>query len=155
MMKWFVIFLLSNLAGSEGTNADEIVKVNAPASLIVQAGKQSVITVTIDVRDGYHIQANKVKDEFIIPTTLEINGNDKFVVGKQVFPSPRKFKLEGMDTYLEVYDGRFEVSTFFTTAKKVPKKIYHLNGKLNYQACDSIRCFAPTTVEFLMEIDVR
>ena len=154
-MKWLVTFLLASVTGNQGIQTDEFVKVNTPHRVVVKAGKQSAITVAIDVKTGYHIQANKVKDEFIIPTTLEINGNDKFVVGKQVFPPPKKFKLEGMDNYLEVYDGRFDVRSLITTTRNVQKDVYRLNAKLNYQACDSIRCFSPRTVEFLIEIDVQ
>lgn len=152
-MRWLIIFLFNSIMTIGQVN-DELVKVNVP-TVTVQAGRQSVISVSVEVKNGYHIQANEVKDEYIIPTTLEIDGGKEFVIKKQVFPSAKKFKLEGTDQYLDVYDGRFEIQTSFIAQTKSQKKVHHLNGKLNYQACDSVRCLFPRTVEFLIEVNVN
>jgi len=152
-MRWLIIFLLNSFIVSGQIN-EELVKVNVP-KVIVQAGKQSVISVSVEVKNGYHIQAHEVRDEFIKPTTLEVDGGKEFIIEKQVFPSAKKFKLEGTDQYLDVYDGRFEIQTFFTAQKKTQVSIHHLNGKLNYQACDSVRCLFPRSIEFSIDVDVR
>src|SRR5687768_15169414 len=154
MMKWLIIFLLNGFLSSKDVYPDDLVTVIVP-KVTVQAGKHATMLVSIKVKSGYHIQAHEVDDEFIIPTTLEIIGNNDFVIQKQIFPTPKKFKLEGTDHYLEVYDGRFEVRIFFTTTKQIEKEIHHLQGKLRYQACDSLQCFSPRIVEFLIEVDVR
>lgn len=153
MIRWLIIFLLISIM-ADGQVNDDLVKVNAP-NVTVQAGRQSMISVSVEVKDGYHIQAHAVKDEFIIPTTLEIDGGKEFVIKNQVFPSAKTFKLEGTDQYLDVYDGRFAIQTFFIAHKKTRKNVHHLKGKLNYQACDSVRCLFPRTVEFSIEIDVH
>ena len=137
-----------------GQVTNELVKVNV-SKVIVQAGRQSMISVSVEVKEGYHIQAHAAKDEFMIPTTLEIEGGKEFVIKGQIFPSSKKFKLEGTDQYLDVYEGRFEIHTFFIAQKETQKNVYHLNGKLNYQACDSVRCLFPRTVEFSIYVDVR
>ena len=154
MTKWLIIFLLNGFILSKNVYPDNIAAVVVP-KVIVQAGKHSTMLVSIEVKSGYHIQAHEVDDEFIIPTSLEIIGNNDFVIQKQIFPPSKRFKLAGTDNYLEVYDGRFEVQIFFTTNKKIQKEIHHLKGKLSYQACDSLRCFSPKIVEFLIEVDVR
>jgi thiol:disulfide interchange protein DsbD len=153
MMRWLIIFLLNSFIVSGQIN-EEVVKVNVP-KLIVQAGKQFVISVSVEVKNGYHIQAHEARDQFIKPTTLEVDGGKEFIIEKQVFPSAKKFRLEGTDEYLDVYDGKFEIQTFFIARKKIQKSIHHLNGKLNYQACDSVRCLFPRTVEFSIDVDVR
>src|SRR5688500_8159828 len=101
MMKWLIIFLLNSFILSKNVYPDDIVTVIIP-KVIVQAGKHSTMLVSMEVKSGYHIQAHEVDDEFIIPTTLEITGNDDFVIQKQIFPPSKKFKLEGTDNYLEV-----------------------------------------------------
>ena len=154
MTLWLIIFLLNNFTVSKQIKADEIVKVNVP-KVIVKAGRHSEINVSIEIKNGYHIQAHEVRDEFLIPTTLEINGSKEFIIKKQVFPSSKKFKLKGTDKYLDVYDGKFEIRTFFTTQKETQRNIHHLNGKFNYQACDSIRCLFPRSIKFLIDVDVR
>jgi len=154
MIQWPIIFLVSSFAVSEQIRANEIVKVNVP-KVIVQAGKSSVINITVEVKNGYHIQANKVNNEFIIPTTLEINDDKEIILKKQVFPSAKKFKLEGTDEHLDVYDERFAISIFFRTRKEIQRGIRQLNGKLNYQACDSVRCLFPRVIDFSIDVEVR
>lgn len=154
MIQWVTIFLLTNYTVSKQIKPDEIVKVNA-SKVIVQVGRDSVISVEVDVRRGYHIQAHEVSDEFLIPTTLEIDGGKEIVIKNQAFPSAKKFKLKGTDKYLDVYDGKFKINTFFTTQKGIQKNIYQINGKLKYQACDSMRCYFPKTIEFLIDVEVR
>lgn len=153
MMRWLIIFLFGSIL-TIGQGNDDFVKVSV-AKAMVQAGKQSVISVSVQVKDGYHIQSHVVKEEFITPTTLELDGGKDFIVDKQVFPLAKKFKLEGTDQYLEVYDGKFEIQTFVIAQKKIQRNVHHLNGKLNYQACDSVRCLFPRTIEFSIDVDVR
>ena len=49
----------------------------------------------IEIKKGYHIQANKVNDELLVPTTIEINEDKNITTGRQEFPPSKKFKLEG------------------------------------------------------------
>ncbi|HLF34982.1 MAG TPA: protein-disulfide reductase DsbD domain-containing protein [Cyclobacteriaceae bacterium] len=153
MTRWLILFLLYSLTAG-GQVRDEIVKVNV-SKVIVKAGRQSVINISVEVKDGYHIQANEVNDEYIIPTTIEIDGGSEFIIKSLNFPSVKKFKLEGTDVDLDVYDGLFEILAFFNSQKTLPKDLYQLNGALTYQACDSIRCLFPKTIKFLIEIEVQ
>jgi hypothetical protein len=150
MIKGLAIFLISGLTLS---HADEIVKASAQ-KMIVSPGDDSVINIVVEVKDGYHIQANKVINEFI-PTALEIKGDHEIILKNQVFPQAKKFKLEGTEEYLDVYDGRFEINIFFRTQKEIKKGIHQLKGILSYQACNSIRCLFPRSTEFAIEIEVR
>jgi hypothetical protein len=150
MIKWLTLFLVGTLIVS---NPDEIVKVHTQ-KVIVDAGSDSEINIEIEIKNGYHIQANKVKNEFI-PTTLEIKGDKEIIVKNKVFPPVKKFKLEGTDEYLDVYDGIFEIGIFFTTKKEIQKGLHHLDGQLNYQACDSMRCLFPRSIEFSVDVEFR
>ena len=150
MIKWHTIFLITSLTVD---NADEIVKVKTQ-KVIVNAGSDSVINLAIEVKNGYHIQTNKVKDPFI-PTTLEIKGDKEIIIRNKVFPPAKKFKLEGTDQYLDVYDGTFEISIFFITKKEIRKGLHHLSGQLTYQACDSMRCLFPKSFEFSLDVECR
>ena len=154
MMQWLIILTSISFYVKGQIVPDEIVKVNVPG-IITKAGKHSEIDISIEVKNGYHIQAHEVKDEFIIPTTLVIHGDEEFVINKQVFPTPVKFKLEGTDQYLDVYDGKFEIKTFFKTQEQVQKGFYNLNGKISYQACDSVRCLFPRNIKFSANVEVR
>lgn len=147
------IFLIYILSFDNQTDADSVVKVTVP-EVTVQAGKIAKINVHVSVGKGFHIQANKVNDEFVIPTTLEINTQESIITAENTFPEGKKFKLEGTSDYLLVYDGTFKITVPFKTDKKIQKGRYNLEGKLHYQACDAKTCFFPKTLAFLVIIKV-
>jgi hypothetical protein len=132
---------------------DSIVHLTVP-EVTIQAGKEGLINAHVSVKNGYHIQANKVNDEFIIPTTLDIDTGEIITTGKIVFPKSKKFKLEGTSDYLLVYDGDFKIVIHFKASEKVQKEKYKLEAKLHYQACDHRTCFFPKTIIFPIVIKV-
>ena len=147
------IFLLQILAGNPEKSTDDIVQLKVP-DIIVSSGKNGVIQIDVTVKKGYHIQANKVKDEFIIPTTLDITASDIIITDKQLFPAGKKFRLEGTKDHLLVYDGNFKIKVPFKTNEKLEKGKYKLNAKLHYQACDNKTCFFPKDIDFSIALNV-
>ena len=76
-----IILFIYFLPGNRQIAALGIVKINVP-EIIVDAGKSSTIHVKVEVKNGYHIQANKVTDEYLIPTTLKINADKNIMPGE-------------------------------------------------------------------------
>lgn len=153
MINWPLILLFYILPCNDQAIGDSIVTVTVP-EIIVQAGNSGTINVQVSIKKGYHIQANKVNDEFIIPTTIEIDGREIITTGEQLFPESKKFKLEGTADNLFVYDGNFRIAIPFKTEEKAQKGKYKFEAKLHYQACDAKTCFFPKTVVFLVTIRI-
>ncbi|MCU7550487.1 protein-disulfide reductase DsbD family protein [Chitinophagaceae bacterium LB-8] len=149
---WIFILPIQLFWGHQ--TVSDIVKVKVPEA-IVYAGKRSLIKVELEVKNGYHIQANKTKDEFIIPTTLEIKTYEGIRVERTVFPPANKFQLEGTNTYLDVYDGVFSIIITVQTNRNIQRQRHVLQAKLNYQACDNQRCLMPKTIEFSIQVEVK
>jgi DsbC/DsbD-like thiol-disulfide interchange protein len=153
MMNWIIIIPVYLLAANKQIILSDVLKVTVP-EVVVSAGENSVIKVKVEIKKGYHIQANKVKDDLLIPTTLEMNGDKNITTGEQKFPPAKKFKLEGTDNFLDVYDGVVEIGIPFKTIKEIAKGRYLLNAKLNYQACDHRTCLFPKTIGFSITVKV-
>ena len=153
MVYLLTIFLLQLLTGDPEKSPDDIVQLKIP-EIIVSSGKNGVIQIDVTVKKGYHIQANKVKDEFIIPTTLEITASDIITTDKQLFPAGKKFRLEGTKDHLLVYDGDFKIKVPFRTKENLEKGKYKLDAKFHYQACDNKTCFSPKDIEFFILVSV-
>jgi DsbC/DsbD-like thiol-disulfide interchange protein len=154
MSGWFLILFFQWLSCNAQTNADSIVQVLAP-SVSIQVGENQLIPVYISVKKGFHIQANKVTDEFIIPTTLEIDSSEVLSIGKQKYPKPKKFRLTGTTQNMPVYDGTLKILVQCKVKEGVQKGKYTLQAKLHYQACDHKTCFFPKTLVFPIEIQVK
>ena len=154
MRNWAIIIVpVSLFIGNKQLVSADILKIKVP-EIVVYAGKSSVIKMEIEIKKGYHIQANKVNDESLIPTTLEITEDKNITTGRQKFPTAKKFKLEGTDNFLDVYDGVFEIRIPLKTVKKIPKGKYIINAKLYYQACDNRTCLFPKTIRFSIPVKI-
>lgn len=130
-----------------------IAKITVP-EIVVSPGKKGIIQLEIEIKEGYHIQANKVNDKLLIPSTVKIDEDKKITTGRQKFPPVKKIKLEGTSNFLNVYDGNFEISIPFKTIETIPKGKYLLNAIFNYQACDDKTCLFPKSINFLIPIKV-
>ena len=130
-----------------------IVTVSVPESVLYM-GVSTMIEVTVSVKEGYHIQANKLSDEYLISTTLEINSNELITIDKLDFPTSEPFQLEGTESLLQVYDGKFIIKLFVSPVTKTQTGKYLLDARLRYQACDSKSCLFPRVIDFSIPIDV-
>lgn len=142
------------LAGKIQPTSPAIVTVNVTES-IVYVGISPMITIWVEVKKGYHIQANRVNDESLIPTTLEVNDDKNITISKQEFPLSKKFKLEGTETFLDVYDGKFLIKLFLSPVAKTRTGKFVLDAKLRYQACDSKSCLFPRIIDFSIPVEVK
>jgi hypothetical protein len=153
-MNWAIIIVpVCLLMENKKLVPADILTITVP-EIVVSAGKRGMIKMEVEIKRGYHIQANKVKDGLLIPTTIKIDEDKNIRTGKQDFPPAKKFKLEGTDDFLDVFDGVFEIRIPFKTIKKVPRGQYILNAKLHYQACDNKTCLFPKSIAFSFTIKV-
>lgn len=154
MMNWTIIIVpVCLLMSNEKWIPADIVKITVP-EIVAHAGESTVLKMKIEIKKGYHIQANKVNDDFLIPTNLEIIEYKNIITGMQQFPPPKKFKLEDLDILLDVYDGVFEIRIPTTVEKEIPKGKHILKANLQYQACDNKTCLFPKTIAFFFTIKV-
>jgi hypothetical protein len=119
---------------------------------LIQIGEIVEIGVTVNIKEGYHLQANPVNDDFLIPTTLEVQSDKEIITGNPIYPPGESFNLEGSTDTLLVYSDKFYIEFPLKVTKKTQPGEYALKGKLHYQACDSIKCFAPRSMIFTIPI---
>lgn len=109
---------------------------------------QSTIIVSFQIKEGYHIQANKVNDESLIPVKLEMETREGIFYGQPVFPEWKEFTMEGTNDRLWVFDEILDVKIPLTIANGKSQGDYLLKGNLHYQACDSWKCYFPRELDF-------
>jgi len=155
MMNWLrILLLIYPLAVSFSPTGDNPVTANSENS-IVYVGMNFMIPIHVEVAKGYHIQANKCNDEFLIPTTLEVTVNKYFIVTRQEFPPNKQFKLQGSDSSLNVYDGKFTIKIFLSSLAGLQSGKYIFAARLSYQACDSKTCLSPRFFDFTIPVEVK
>jgi len=112
------------------------------------------INVKADIQSGFHINANKISDPDLIPTTIEIDGGD-LKVSKISWPSAQKLKFSFSETELDVYEGSINVGLNLKASKNTKPGKYEVKGTFHYQACNDRACFSPKDVPFTVTVTLK
>ena len=102
------------------------------------------LTVTITVPDKWHVNANKVTDEFLKPSSIETKA-EGIEFDEPEWPEPIKEYNEALKLEIWTFRGTFSVKV---PVKGVTSSNYDSLGTtvtFNYQACDNSICLAPAS----------
>ena len=149
-LKWIILFI----GFSANSQTTDIVSVNVPI-LVLKPGTEGTIRIIATVKKGFHIQSNQPIVDNLIPTTIRIDSTDQIIPGKFNFPSSKKFKLHGTNDFLEVYDGKFEITATLEIKRTAKRGLYQLKAVLRYQACDEKICFFPKSIAFTIPVEIN
>jgi DsbC/DsbD-like thiol-disulfide interchange protein len=114
----------------------------------VHPGETFKVAVLVKISPGWHIHANELSDQFLIPTELLFEENEKIKVTQFHYPEPKLEKYEYSESELEVYDGEIILGALVKTSSALKPGKYTLKGELDYQACDDRSCLSPKKIEF-------
>jgi Thiol:disulfide interchange protein DsbD, N-terminal len=153
MVPMLLIVLSGSVMSGATQHATDIVNITVPETS-VESGKASALVLTLTVQNGYHIQAHSVRDEYLVPTTIEARGGQYIALEEQTFPHSKILRLEGSDDPLDIYDGTVEVRLVLKVGEKIRKGRNTLIATLYYQACSMKSCLAPRTLDFVIPIEV-
>ncbi len=134
----------------------EYVKVAMPdAEVVAKRGQKLDIVVNFTVLAGYHINAAKPKQEYLIPTRVEWAPSAlKHVEDKFPAPDLKEFGFSPGEK-LAVYQGTQKMTATFTVpANAAPGKMT-IEGKLKYQACDDHACYPPGTAFVTVPVEIK
>ena len=102
------------------------------------------LTVTITVPDKWHVNANKVTDEFLKPSSIEAKAAG-IEFGEPEWPEPIKEYNEALELEIWTFRGTFSVKL---PVKSIDGSNYDSLGTVvtfSYQACDNSICLAPAS----------
>ncbi len=115
---------------------------------VARVGRELRLALRVVLPDpALHVQANKPRDEGLIPTVLTLEPPAGVVIEELVYPKDDEFAVEGFDQPLLVYGHDFTIGVRVTLAGDLPLGPIALPARLRYQACDDTTCFTPLTVE--------
>jgi DsbC/DsbD-like thiol-disulfide interchange protein len=118
---------------------------------VVKAGGKGTLTVRLTVASGFHINAVKPLESFLVPTQVTAGGLPGVVFGNPVYPVPITI-TEGTDKVL-AYQSTIVVKIPFTV--KPGARSGNVLGVVNYQACTTASCFPPTVAKFSTAVTVK
>jgi len=121
----------------------------------ITAGQDTHIQLSFVIHKGYHIQADSVNDENLIPSVLSFDASKGMVLGVPEFPQAVELEVEGEEEAWRVYSDVVEVKVPLRAGKGMEKGTYLVNGNLFYQACDKAKCYFPRDLPFSIKVNVE
>jgi len=74
--------------GPQGPEGPAVKMAPAPVVRVAQ-GKAATVPLSFRVASGYHINSNKPRAEFLIPTVLKVEATTDIVIGRTTTPKAR------------------------------------------------------------------
>lgn len=135
--------------------ASEIVRpqVSAPGSP-VKRGSTFTVLVKVEVRQGFHIQANKVLEDYLIPTALEAELPKGLKLAGTSYPQAQLVKFPFNAKKMAVYEGTVELALKLEAGAAAPLGRMILPMSLRYQACSDAACLPPVRLPLLATFSI-
>ena len=108
----------------------------------------------LDVKEGWHIQANPPSPDFLIPTKLSFKSKAGVTLAEPKYPMGHGFKMEGEDMESMVYDGEVSLHGTLTVPNASGGQTDEMEITINYQACNKDGCLPPKTIKLTGKLPV-
>jgi hypothetical protein len=142
-------------SGKQLPRPSEVVKPRVFVSLDpVPRGAQFEIAVVAEIRKGFHINANQVLEDYLIPTTLQAEAAPGVRVLETLYPAGQLQKFEFSDERLNVYDGTITLRMKLEAAADASIGPVKLPLSLRYQACNDTTCLPPVKLPLAAEFPI-
>lgn len=118
--------------------------VSAHVEMLPNSSKASAnFVVVINIAPGYHINANKPDDDYLIPTTVKPAPGNGVLWKDPIYPAPITVVERFAPKPLKVYDGEVVIKVPFDLAAGRQAKETTVSAELRAQACNSENCLPP------------
>jgi hypothetical protein len=131
-----------------------VLKVRPPAAVRAGRGELAAATITVEVRQGYHVNSDTPAEPYLIPLRLTWKPGPLEPV-ETLYPKPKLEKFAFSPRPLSVFDGTFIITARFRVPPSAPLGPGQMTGRLRYQACNDTACLPPNTAEIRVPFTVR
>lgn len=105
-----------------------------------------LIAIELQVKFGWHINANPSNPDFLVPTKVELKSKQNVKLTKVKYPKHHELKVQGATEPYHVYDGKQIVYGLLEIDEKDTTKLSELEFHVSFQGCNSTQCLQPDKV---------
>jgi thiol:disulfide interchange protein DsbD len=120
----------------------------------VPQGGTAQVAVGISIRAPWHVNANPVTEDFLVPTEVAFETPPGVTVRGVVYPRGVEKKLAFAESPLRLYDGTVYIGAVIDVAADAVIDTVALKAIVTYQACDNEKCLLPQTVELFIPVAI-
>jgi hypothetical protein len=148
------LYITPGVSQTSLNSLSSVVNVLAPEKVIAKKNSTQPVDITIQVRNGYHVNSTTPSDEYLIP--LKLTFTDGTVqVADVAYPKPKMQKFQFSPKPISVYEGDVKATARIKIPASVPSGTTQITGKLRYQACSERACLPPRTLDVKIPIEIR
>jgi thiol:disulfide interchange protein DsbD len=136
----------AGIAQGFGFSGGALVTADMNHSLSVfHPGSVGYIAITADISEGWHINAEKPLESYLIPTVLEVSAPEGIEIVRLLYPEPALRKLEISETNMALYDGVAVFGAVIRIGRDVRPGSYRITATIRYQGCNNLTCVEPAS----------
>jgi thiol:disulfide interchange protein DsbD len=130
-----------------------VLNVVTPETIKAKAGSTLSAKVTLQLREGFHVNSNTPSEEYLIPLKLTWNAG-ALSASEVKYPKAQMEKMPFAEKPLSVFTGDFDIVTSFSVSPTAAAGPTAITGKLRYQACNDRMCLPPKNLDVALQVDV-
>ena len=112
-----------------------------------RSGATVRLALKVHLPPEIHVQSDKPKDPFLIPTAVTVTPPPAVTVDRIAYPKATDFTQAGRSEPLKVFGGEFTIDVELTLSADVPSGELVIPAVFRYQPCDASVCFAPARAD--------
>ncbi|HEU4366054.1 MAG TPA: protein-disulfide reductase DsbD domain-containing protein, partial [Candidatus Krumholzibacteria bacterium] len=120
----------------------------------VPQGGNAQIAIEIKIREPWHINANKVTEDFLVPTDVVFELPAGVTLRGVVYPAGKELKLDFAESALRLYDGTVRVGAVVDVDAAAAIGETTVTARVTYQACDNEKCLLPQTIDVAIPLRI-
>lgn len=120
----------------------------------VVGGSSFELLILLTIEDGWHINAHKPFQSYLIGTSFELSGQQNFRLKQSTYPKAQLLKFGFSDDILKVYEGETPIFISLQAPANLQTGSYILSGSLDVQVCNNSVCLKPSSLPVSLPVDV-
>jgi Disulphide bond corrector protein DsbC len=135
----------------------QAVRVKAKAFLSFKklpAGGECEIVVLLTIQDGWHINANAVEKEYLIPTEMTVSSKLGTTLARISYPRGRMARVPGSQGPVPIYERQATVRGVLKVPAEAAGRLEEFRIQVRYQACNDHECEQPKHLKLVGKVPV-
>lgn len=151
-----ILFFCGLKIFAQGVLPESVVAVSSKSSVKEsEYGKEITLNIILNIKDTWHINANKPADESLTPTVIKIEKSEHFAVQRIKYPPSEMIKLQFSNEELALYESQATIKVTIIVNKNFVGKSLTINGAVQYQPCNNQTCLFPVNKPFSLKVDLK
>jgi thiol:disulfide interchange protein len=141
-------------AWGQGGNGPSVTLEPLASASAFHPGETANLAVRVKLSPGWHMNAHKPLDPYLIPTVLTLTPPEEITLERVAYPKAETRKFAFSADPLAVYLDEYYIGVQARIAEGVAPGMYALKGKLKWQACNDAACWRPLSTEVEVPLNV-